>query len=84
MAIRRSPRVGLRYLDLTYTFCDVSIVEEGEEFRLCLDPSDVPEELRRFIVERELAAARTIQLELFGVALPLRLLSVTFPVPAVL
>jgi AraC-like DNA-binding protein len=55
-SLRAAIAVGLRYVDLTFAFCRMSAVEEGNRMRLVLDGSLLPSEVRRFLVEREVAS----------------------------
>jgi AraC-like DNA-binding protein len=45
--------VGLRYLRLTSIFCDIKFVEDREEAHLIADDSQLPADLRQFLVERD-------------------------------
>jgi AraC-like DNA-binding protein len=80
--LRSAISVGLRYLDLTYTFCRVTVRDDGEEFCLFLDMSTVPAPLRRFLVERDAAATHIIQRELLATATRLRRIGFAFPAPS--
>lgn len=77
-ALASSPTVGgaielgLRFADLSFTFCRFSVETSGGELRLVLDDQQVPAEIRDFVVTRDLAALRTIMAELTGDAVPLR------------
>lgn len=62
---RSAVDVALRYVDLTFAFCHVSSREQHGELELVLDASPVPRALRRFVLEREAAAIRTMQAEAF-------------------
>jgi len=79
--LRSAIAVGLRYLDLTYSFCRVATREDGDELCLFLDVSTVPVALRRFLIERDTAAIHVIQRELFAAATRLRRVSFAFPAP---
>ncbi|WP_017937794.1 AraC family transcriptional regulator [Zestomonas thermotolerans] len=67
---RDAARLGLRYLDLTYAFHGMHLEEHGEEARLLLDDDQVPEDLRAFLLERDLGGLLQVQRELFGRDLP--------------
>jgi AraC-like DNA-binding protein len=54
--LRSAITVGLRYVGLTFAFCEMSTVNEGNDFRLIVDPSRLPSDVRHFFVERELAS----------------------------
>jgi AraC-like DNA-binding protein len=79
--LRSAISVGLRYMDLTYTFCRVWTREDGDELCLYLDVTTVPAPLRRFLIERDTAAVHVIQRELFAAATRLRRVSFAFPAP---
>ncbi|WP_431908464.1 AraC family transcriptional regulator [Amycolatopsis thermoflava] len=80
--LRSAISVGLRYLDLTYSFCRMTPVEAGDELTLVLDASAAPEELRRFLLERDAAAIHTIQRELLAAPSRLHRVSFAFAPPA--
>jgi AraC-like DNA-binding protein len=64
---RESIDVGLRYLDLTYTFAPVVAEEKGDDLQLVLEESpDIPPDITRFLVQREAAAIHTLQREVLG------------------
>jgi hypothetical protein len=73
--------IGLGYLDLTFAFTRIVARDRGEEFHLVLDTPDIPLALQRFVVERDSAAIRTIQHELFASPIPVREMSYAFPPP---
>jgi Arabinose-binding domain of AraC transcription regulator, N-term len=73
--------IGLRYLDLTFAFTRIVARDRGEEFHLVLDTPDIPVALQRFVVERDSAAIRTIQHELFAAPIPIREMRYAFPPP---
>ena len=64
--LRSAVEVGLRYFDLTYAFSTIEPRDLGDRFELVFTAPDVPEPLRRFVVERDLAAVRTIGRDLLG------------------
>jgi AraC-like DNA-binding protein len=80
--LRAALDVGVRYVDLSYAFCRLSVEEHADEVRLHLDP-DVPAAVRRFVVLRDSAALRQIQVEVFGAAAPLRRMELPLPQPPV-
>ncbi len=77
--VRSALEVGLRFADLSFTFCRFSVAETGGELLLRLDARDVPEGVRELVVTRDLAALRTIAAELTGGAV--RLTRVALPTP---
>ncbi len=78
---RSAVRVGIGYLNLTYIFNGLNSVEEGRDFRMELDDRSIPEDVRQFLVERDAAAIRLIQLELFSAAIPLKRVEFRFARP---
>ncbi|WP_037360622.1 AraC family transcriptional regulator [Amycolatopsis orientalis] len=54
--LRAALVVGLRYLTLSYAFIRVSLEESGEQARIVLDDREIPPDVRRFLLERDIAA----------------------------
>jgi len=72
--LRSALEVALRYLNLTYAYNRITAENTDGEMRLLFDDSAIPEEVRQFLLERDAAAALTLQREMFSSALvPLRL-----------
>jgi AraC-like DNA-binding protein len=64
---RESIDVGLRYLDLTYTFAPVRAEDDGDDLNLILEEDpDISAEVTRFLVQREAAAIHTLQRDVLG------------------
>jgi AraC-like DNA-binding protein len=59
-----------RYLVLTSAYFGFSIETGGDEVRIIFDDSEIPEDVRDFLVERDLAAIAQILPLLFGTDLP--------------
>src|SRR6266496_1573327 len=78
---RSAIAVGLRYVELTYSFCRVYTRDDGDVFYLMLDVSTVPPKVRRFLIERDIAAIHVIQREAFAAATRLRRVMFAFPPP---
>jgi AraC-like DNA-binding protein len=72
---------GLRYLDLTFSYLSMQMQRVGDEVWLTLHADTVPTELRRFLVERDLAAIATIQQELFVTVQPPRRIELALSAP---
>ena len=72
-------RLALQYLDLTYAWSHFDLRRTGDEARLVLTAPDVPEPLRRFTIERDLAVTATLQQELFSAQIQVRRLVLSFP-----
>ena len=75
--VRSALELGLRFADLSFTFCRFTVQELPGELLLQLDPAEVPASVRDFIVTRDLSALRTIAVELTGGAV--RLTRVALP-----
>ncbi|WP_371226507.1 AraC family transcriptional regulator [Pseudomonas sp. QE6] len=68
-------RLGLRYLDLTYAFHRMRLEEHDGEAHLLLDDTDVPEDLRNFLIERDGGGVLRIQRDLTNQPAPVRQVS---------
>lgn len=80
--LRAAFDMGLRYLDLTYSYLAMRMTQEGDAVCLTLDASGLPEPLRRFLIERDMAALMVIQRDLFIHALPPRRIELVVQPPA--
>jgi AraC-like DNA-binding protein len=80
--IRSALDVAVRYHALSLSFSTVSLQPLGPDLRMLIDDSDVPPDLRPFIVERALAAQLRVWREVFGVATPMPGLRLRMPRPA--
>lgn len=54
--LRDAITIGLRYFTLSSAFVSPAVEESGERARLVLDDSDIPPDVRPFLVERDLTA----------------------------
>lgn len=77
---RSAADIAVRYLDLTYAFVRFRIEARGGDLALILDDSDIPEDVRQFLLERDFAAWSNAVREL-GV-LPVAAVQFRFPRPA--
>lgn len=68
---RSAIQLGLRYLDLTCVFHRIQFEEKGQEAILIFDDRDVPEDLKLFVLERDIAGALSMQRDLTNSRLPL-------------
>ena len=50
-------QLGLRYLDLTYAFHSMRLEERDDEAWLTLEEQAPPEDLRSFLLERDVSGA---------------------------
>lgn len=78
--VRSALDVGARFVDLSFTFCALTVEQDDRELRLLLDGRAVPADVRAFVVARDLAGLRTLMVELTG-GMPLAGLSVRLPAP---
>jgi len=58
--------LALRFLPLTFAFCHISGGLDGEMFTLNFEAPDVEPAVRRFLVERDVAAASRLMKEVLG------------------
>jgi len=59
-------RFSLRFVDLSFAFCQFQMCERDEVVSLTLDTPGLPLGVRRFVIERETTALHTMQRELLG------------------
>lgn len=72
--VREMIRIGVRYSSLAFSIARKRFEEVDGEVRLHMEDSHVPDDLRGFLVDRDIAAFHNVQLELFSRAVsPLRL-----------
>lgn len=74
--------VALRYIDLSHTFTIPRPVPAGRLLRAELDDTGLPADVRRFLVERDLAAMLTVLGELTPGGVPVVEVELAFPAPA--
>jgi AraC-like DNA-binding protein len=53
---RSAAQIAVRYLDLSYAFARYRLENRGRDLLIVLDDSEVPEDVRQFLVERDFAA----------------------------
>jgi AraC-like DNA-binding protein len=68
-SVRSAIEVGLRYLRLTSIFCDIRFEESGGLAHLVADDSQLPRELRQFLVERDGATMASLKRDMLPVPL---------------
>lgn len=73
---------ALRYWELSFAFNIPSVDYSGDEVRIELHDEAVPHDVRRFAVERDIAAMFTVMGELFTVPMPVRRAEFRFPEPS--
>ncbi|WP_198347358.1 AraC family transcriptional regulator [Nocardia terrae] len=64
--VREMVELWARYAELSFAYCRFGLADAGERVSVTLDPAAVPPHLRRFAIEHDLAAVRTIQRELLS------------------
>jgi AraC-like DNA-binding protein len=64
--LRSAVDVAFQFLDLTFAFSRIERRLAGDELRLAVTAPDVEPALRRFVVEREVAAIRVLERDLLG------------------
>jgi AraC-like DNA-binding protein len=69
--LRDALQIGIRYLPLSTAYCKVSLIDEGDEFGISLDPDTIPSHLRQFLLERDMATTVNLikELSLSGFAI---------------
>lgn len=77
--VRDAVGLGLRYADLSFTVARHHLVLEANEVSIVRDDSAVPREVRRFAVERDVAAIWTIQQDVLPMRPPITRVAVAFP-----
>ncbi|HEX4855503.1 MAG TPA: AraC family transcriptional regulator, partial [Limnobacter sp.] len=68
---QQAVELGLRYLDLTFAFSRIELKVVDGIASIQFDVNHLPPAVRPFVLERDSAALRVLQQELFGAALPL-------------
>ncbi|MDX1649947.1 MAG: AraC family transcriptional regulator, partial [Myxococcota bacterium] len=79
--LRSASQVGLRYLDLTFAFVRFEAEEAAGAMHLRLRDREIPEDCRRFLVERDAAAVVQMHRDLFREPIPLRHVDFALPAP---
>ncbi|MBJ8340708.1 AraC family transcriptional regulator [Antrihabitans sp. YC3-6] len=80
--LRHAIDLGLRYLELTFSYCDIVAHEEDGLLTLVVDPMPAPQALRRFIAERDIGIIDALQRELVGTPRPLRAVQLPYAEPS--
>jgi len=63
--------LGLRYLDLSFSYCQITAQHEGDEVALVVDPGPAPPSHRTFVAERDIGIIDALRGELVGPLVPL-------------
>jgi AraC-like DNA-binding protein len=75
ISIRSAIEIGVGYLPLSFAFSTIFLREEEKYAYLVLDAEHIPEKVRRFVIERDLAAMVNILQEVSGQNMPLEALN---------
>lgn len=62
--LREAIQRAIRYLPLSTAYCRISIFYDAEMFGVLVDPTAIPQHLRQFLLERDIATAINIVQEL--------------------
>lgn len=73
--------IGVRFVDLTFSFFRVWTEPDGERFHLNLDVTPVPSQVREFLLERDLTVALSIGATMLGPWLPVESVELSLPEP---
>ena len=76
---RQAIDLGLRYLDLTFAFCQFSLEENAQQVSLSVDDSTLPAAVHDYLLARDVSAVMVIQQELFATRIPLAELRLNLP-----
>lgn len=77
--LRSAIETGIRFVDLTYSYLRLRLIDESAQSRLLFEDRHLPPELRRFLVERDAAAFMVIAREVYAAPGPYAL---RFALPA--
>lgn len=81
-SLRNAIEVGLRYLDLSYSFCRITAHETGDEVRLVIEPEVAEPSIRRFVAERDIGIIQTLHRDVAGPVSGLKRVRLPYPEPA--
>lgn len=73
---------ALRYWELSFAFSIPSVDFDGDEIRIQLHDEAVPQDVRQFAVERDIAAMFTVMNELLAAPIPVHRAEFRFPEPS--
>lgn len=79
--LREALRLALRFLDLSYIFGDLVLEKAGGHDVLRFDYAAIAEEVRPFLLRRDLAAILAVQQQVFPAARPATRFEFEFPRP---
>ncbi|MCM6776426.1 AraC family transcriptional regulator [Nocardia sp. CDC159] len=68
--LRHALEIAVRHADLLFTCAHFNLHDHGDEIWLLRDDHNVPRALKRFVLERDIAALTTIQQDLIQIKVP--------------
>lgn len=80
--VRAALHVAARYFELSFSFATVLLKDHGGLAELALDDRQTPDDVRPFLVERDVAAIATVQRDLLGTLVPAEAFRIRMPRPA--
>jgi AraC-like DNA-binding protein len=80
--LRDALAIALGYLDVSWAFTKVELAESDGIAMLRSDGSDIPDDVRPFLIERISGAGKVLLRDVFGAEVPLRAVHYTHPAPA--
>ncbi|MFE6923883.1 AraC family transcriptional regulator [Nocardia sp. NPDC057663] len=78
---RSAIQAGLQFIDLTFAFSDIQVRRTDTELQLTFTAPDVAVPLRRFVIERDMAAIQTLNRDLLAAPIPINQVRFAFPPP---
>lgn len=66
-SMRDALGVGLKYVHLTFAFCHFSLSDRDDRTYVGLGDADLPDAVKRFVVERDSACVITLQRDMFNI-----------------
>ena len=79
-SMRHALDLALQYFHLTFAFTHFLVTDSDKQTTITIDDSEVPEDVRQFIVERDVAALITVQRDFINEPILLSL-NIAFPPP---
>jgi AraC-like DNA-binding protein len=80
--LREAVDRAIRYLPLSTAYCAFSTVVREDELHICADPSPIPPQLRRLLLERDLGTCVNLILELNFAGRSIRRIELAGPAPS--
>ncbi|CAG9177537.1 AraC family transcriptional regulator [Cupriavidus pinatubonensis] len=80
--LRSAIHMAVRFLELSYPLSEINEAFEGDRVVTTIDDSGLPEDVRDFIVDRDIASSISFVRDLIGTALPVESVTLRRPEPA--